>query len=252
MPAALEDDDQTPHLRFERLYGTGDLYPFAAVARKFDFRHGGEHRTRAADEYLRLAFEAEHFHPHAEIVRFALVERHAVAVPRAHGKAGVLHAVDSAHAQHHIGRIVFIHPPCRADVVRACAEHVPIFVLHLPHHDGHRAVVKVVCQIFKFERIVDDHFGVQTAVRRLVDVLEKETVQVLADRDALLFLVERVLDHRCVSPMVCCLHSNTRARNSQRTARKNAWIFCNFFAFFERNDNLFSRNEEITKAAPSL
>ena len=197
---ALEDHHQAPQLRLQRLDRAGDLDPFAAVARKLDLRLGGQHRTGAADVHFHLAGKAELFYPHAEVVRLPFIQRHAVVVPRLDGVAGVFQAVDAAHMHHQVGRVAGRDAPFCGDVVRASAGDVPILVLHLADGDGHGSIVQVVREIGELERVVDDHLCVQAAVCRLVDVLKEQAVEVLADLDAAVVLIERILHHKKKTP----------------------------------------------------
>ena len=61
--------------------------------------------------------------------------------------------------------------------------------------------MRIVSQILKFKGIVYHHFGVQPAVCRLIDVLEKQTVQMFAYRNPLFALIERIPDHKKVSSL---------------------------------------------------
>ena len=60
--------------------------------------------------------------------------------------------------------------------------------------------MRIVREILELKGIVDDHLGVQPAVRRLVDILEEQAVEMPADFCAAIVLVERITDHRKIAP----------------------------------------------------
>ena len=220
MPVPLEYDDEPAHFRGERLERAAHLFPRAVSARKRDLGDGGERGTRAADIHFRLARKAHLLDEHAEIVRFPFIERHAVIIPAADGKAGVFETVNAAHAQHEIGRIGRRDAARLRNIMRARARNVPVRRLLLAELHGGRRIEIVVREILEFERIVDDHFGVQPAVRRLIDVLKKQAVEMLADFDAALALVQRESDHNKTLPCFF-FHCITSEKARQRLAEKN-------------------------------
>ena len=195
VPVALEDHDQPAQFRLLGLDRGIDFDPFPVIAGQLDLCLCRERRAGTAHKDLRLALEAEFFHPHTEVVYLALFERHAVIVPVAHRISRIFHAVNAAHAHDEVGRVGRAHASVRGDIMRACPENIPVLVLHLPQLHGNACIVPVVVDVLKLERVVDDHFGVQATVRRLVDVLKKQAVQMFADGDPLFGFVQTILNH---------------------------------------------------------
>lgn len=129
------------------------------------------------------------------MVGFPLFHRHAVIIPAPDGIAGVFEAIDAPHTEHEIRGIGRCDAPFLRYVMRPRAGYIPIRVLLSAQFRGYGNVVSVVIEVFEFERVVDDHFRIQTAVARLIDVLKKQAVEMLADLYAAFVLVERVSYH---------------------------------------------------------
>ena len=104
--------------------------------------------------------------------------------------------IDAAHAQKQEARVVCVHAAGGHDLLGACAVDVPGKVALLARFDGAFCIEVVVGEVLELERIVDHHLGIHAAVRRLIDVLEEQSVEVLGNVNAPLVRVQCVIEHK--------------------------------------------------------
>ena len=153
--------------------------------------------VRALDEHLRGTLEAEALDEHGKVVRLAVLDGHTVhIVPTDRIVTGIFKMIDAAHTQVQEAGIVLIHAAGGHDLLGTGAIDIPGEIALLACLDGALCVEVVVGEVLELERIVDHHLGIHAAVRRLVDVLEEQAVEVLGNVNAPLVRVQCVIEHK--------------------------------------------------------
>ena len=198
LAVAFENDAKAPHRVLFGNDGSRDFDPVAVGAfGDGDLADRGMAAVRALDEHLRGALEAEALDEHGEVVCLAVLDGHAVHIIAAHRiVAGIFEVIDAAHAQKQKARVVLIHAANGHDLLGACTVDVPGVVALLARFDGAFCIEVVVGEVLELERIVDHHLGIHAAVRRLIDVLEEQSVEVLGNVNAPLVRVQCVIEHK--------------------------------------------------------
>ena len=197
LTVALEDDAESAHRIFFRHDGRGNLDPVPFVAfGNSDLADRRVATVRAADKDFGNALEPEAFHPHGEVVRLLVVDGHTVHIVPAVGVVpGIFEMIDPADIQNEIGGIVGVHAADFGDISRTGAVNIPIEPVRAAAIHPALSIVIVVGEVLKFKRIVNDHFGVESAVCRLVNVFKKETVKLFGNLHSPLLCIQREMYH---------------------------------------------------------